>query len=642
MIIGTAGHIDHGKTTLVQALTGVDTDRLPEEKRRGITIDLGFAYLPLSDGQVLGFVDVPGHEKFVHTMTAGASSIDHALLVIAADDGIMPQTREHLTIVQFMGVRGLTVALSKIDRVSADVVQQRLADIQMLLSNTAFHSSPIFPVATLTGQGIAALREHLLSLAVKQPVRVHAGVRYSIDRCFILPGSGVTVSGLLHSGSLKAGDILTLSPMGLSVRIRSIHAQNRAVEHAQAGERCGLVLVGVEKAQIERGDWLLSPELHQPVERFDAYIDMAAENTSALAEGVQVMLHHGARRCPTRLVLLNKPKLVAQDQAFIQCCLETPLPVFWHDRLVLRDMSGQRTLAGGWVLDIDPPLRGRKQPQRWSLLQALLHTQASEALSHLVALQETPLALSAWAIAMNQPLAELTAALRARLPDLLLLNVHQQVWVLTAALAERLQTLVLERLQQFHIQHADEPGVASERLRRMSLPALKDEVFDALIDYCLGQQVLKRSGSFIHLPEHRVELTAQEQTLWVQVEPLLQAGGFEPPWVRDLAKQTGIAESVIRHLLGKQARRGELHQVVADLFYTPQQIRQLATKVREQTQPFQVMAFRDSLGIGRKRTIQLLEFFDRVGFTRRIVGEGMQGKKRDSRSLRNAQLFLPE
>ena len=294
------------------------------------------------------------------------------------------------------------------------------------------------------------------------------------------------------------------------------------------------------------------------------------------------------------------------------------------------------------MLDINPPLRGRKQPQRWALLQALLHTQASDALSHLVALQETPLALSAWAIAMNQPLAELTAALRARLPDLLLLNVHQQVWVLTVALAERLQTLVLERLQQFHQQNADEPGVASERLRRMSLPALKDEVFDALIDYCLGQQVLKRSGSFIHLPEHRVELTAQEQTLWEQVEPLLQAGGFEPPWVRDLAKQTGIAESVVRHLLGKQARRGELHQVVADLFYTPQQIRQLAAKVREQTQPFQVMAFRDSLGIGRKRTIQLLEFFDRVGFTRRIVGEGMQGKKRDSRSLRNAQLFLPE
>lgn len=642
MIIGTAGHIDHGKTTLIQALTGVNTDRLPEEKQRGITIELGFAYLPTPDGRILGFVDVPGHEKFVHTMTAGASGIEHALLVIAADDGIMPQTREHLSILQFMQVTQFTVALTKIDRVMPELVTQRQHEITNWLAEQGLVAT-IFPVAAVQQQGILALREHLFALPEQYTAKAQQGLRYAIDRCFILQGHGVTVSGLIHTGTVQVGDTLTLSPTDLPARIRSIHAQNQAVMQAHAGERCGLVLVGVEREQVQRGDWLVSSHLHAPTERFDAWLQVAKDAATPLCDGLEVMLHHGAERVTARLVLLNASHLHAGNTGLVQCCLSKPLAVFWQDRLVLRALSGQSTLAGGLVLDTQPPLRGRKKPERIPALQALRNSHPAPALAQLAQVSPQPLRLQTWAQTMNQNLSELIVATQALLPSSLVLEPNKQAWLLTANHQSTLQAQLTERLTAFHTQQADEPGLSSERLRRMAFPQLDTELFSALLECWQAQGVLKQTGSFWHAPEHVLMLNPQEHIVWETLLPLLQQGQFEPPWVRDLAAQSHLPEAMVRQVLSKQARRGELFQIVQDLFYTPEALQQLAAIAQEQAQPIlNVIEFRDALGIGRKRAIQILEFFDRVGFTRRIVGIGGQGKKRDERLLRNAQLFLEQ
>jgi selenocysteine-specific elongation factor len=643
MIIGTAGHIDHGKTTLIQALTGVSTDRLPEEKRRGITIELGFAYLPLEDGRVLGFVDVPGHEKFVHTMTAGASGIDHALLVIAADDGIMPQTLEHLTIVQFMAVPQLTVSLTKADRVSNEVLQQRQIEIQQWLAPTPYANAPIFPVAAVTGLGVKALYQHLIDLPESTQHSSTQGVRYAIDRCFVLTGSGVTVSGLLHSGSIKVGDYLTLSTNQLKVRIRSIHAQNQAAQSAHAGQRCALVLVGVEKDHIERGDWLLSAEINQPTERFDLRLQVAANTTHTLREGLEVMVHHGAARCPARLVLLDSKTLGAGQSGLVQCQLEQVLAVFWRDRIVLRDMSGQHTLAGGWVLDPEPPLRGRKKPARLAYLTALDQPDAITALSTLLQQSTVPLNLSTMSRQMNRAVTELQTHINHTIPDLITLQSSGQIWLLTKQLLTQLTEQLSTRLSAFHTQFPDESGLSIERLRRIIFPAWDAQRWQVLVNYWLENKVLVRSGSFIHLPMHNVTLSDHERVLWALLLPHLNQSMFDPPWVRDLAQVLEQPENGVRQVLVKQARLGQVHQVVRDLFYTPAQINQLADSVRELATPLlSVIVFRDRIGIGRKRAIQILEFFDKVGLTRRFVGEGHKGQKRDERVVRNAELFRSE
>lgn len=265
MLIGTAGHIDHGKTALVRALTGVDADRLPEEKARGITLDLGYAYVPLPDGTVLGFVDVPGHERLVHNMLAGATGIDFVLLVVAADDGPMPQTREHLEILDLLGLARGAVALNKTDLVDASRLAAATAEVEALLAGTGLAGSPVFPVSARTGEGIEVLRRHLEAAVASTPARETRGrFRLAIDRSFTLAGAGTVVTGTVFSGVVRVGDRLTLSPAGTPVRVRSIHAQNRPADEGRAGERCALNLSGVEREAVRRGEWVLDPALHAP------------------------------------------------------------------------------------------------------------------------------------------------------------------------------------------------------------------------------------------------------------------------------------------------------------------------------------------------------------------------------------------
>src|SRR6185503_11229340 len=387
MIVGTAGHIDHGKTALVKALTGVDADRLKEEKARGITIDLGYAYSDLGDGRQLGFVDVPGHERFVHNMLAGATGIDAALLVVSAAEGIKPQTVEHLQIIDLLGLdRGL-VALTKSDLADDDQILERMAEIETLLDATSLKGAEIMPVSSLTGQGVADLKSRLLALG-----EIGKGItgfaRLAVDRCFLLPGAGVVVTGTVHAGEIRVGDQLLLTPSGLEARVRSLHAQNRAAEVGRAGERCALNLSGarLSKEAVRRGDWVVSPELHAPTDRLDVRLKLLASEPGPLRHWSPVHVHVGSAHVMGRVALLQGDSMAPGQSGMAQLVLEEKVGALAGDRVILRDPSATRTLAGASVIDPFGPPRNRRAPRRLAELAALDGGDA-EALSELLRLE---------------------------------------------------------------------------------------------------------------------------------------------------------------------------------------------------------------------------------------------------------------
>ena len=628
MIIGTAGHIDHGKTTLVGALTGVETDRLKEEKTRGISIELGYAYAPLPNGDVLGIIDVPGHEKFVHTMAAGAVGIDHALLVIAADDGIMPQTLEHLEILQLLGIRQGTVALTKVDRVPRERIDEVREEIAAILSVTALADSPIFETAAAqpNDPGVWALRQHLDLQAQQMPARARDGLfRLAVDRVFTLPGQGTVVTGTVFGGQVKVGDTLIHSASGQSVRVRSIHAQNQASESGVAGQRCALNLAGIAKDEIERGDWMADARVLQATQRIDLHLHLLTE-APPMQQWTPVHVHLGTRRTTGHIALLQDSAIDPGTEARVQLVLDTPVFTVPGDRLILRNAQASRTIAGGMVLDPYAPARKRRSAERMAYLNAMeqLATHGDFAAlivqaPHGVALSQL-MRLSGHALDAAAPLPG-TVALpisNGIAGDALVLD--QQRWL-------ALQEQTLQTLSRFHEKSPDEPGVNAARLRRMALPGLQqaahDALYQALLDALLVQKRLASSGAWLHLPEHRVQLSEAEKTLAQKLLPAIDAGRFDPPWVRDLARDHGAGEEVVRQLLKKLSRQGLLFQVVKDLFYAPERMDELAALIAELAQAsnsgeVEARAFRDATDLGRKRAIQILEFFDRIGYTRRV------------------------
>src|SRR5438132_2224605 len=403
MIIGTAGHIAHGKTALIKALTGVDADRLKEEKERGITIDLGYAFYLLPHGAVLGFIDVPGHERFVHNMLAGATGIDFVLLVVAADDGVMPQTREHMEIIDLLGVKRGAVALTKIDRVESARVAAARAEIEALLRGTALAGSPVFALSSMTGDGVPALRAHLEAVAASPaPAGAADGCfRLAVDRCFTLSGSGTVVTGTVFSGSVGVGDHLLVSPSGWEVRVRSIHAQNRAAERGVAGQRCALSLVGVEKKDIARGDWLLEPAAHAPTARFDASLKVPPSAARALRHWTPVHVHLGAADEMGHVSLLQATGIEPGGSDQAQIVLDRPIGALRGDRFILRDQSAQQTLAGGVVLDPFAPARKVRTPTRLAVLAALERPTMFDALQQLLNVAPAGVDLSWFARSFN-------------------------------------------------------------------------------------------------------------------------------------------------------------------------------------------------------------------------------------------------
>ncbi|WP_455863633.1 selenocysteine-specific translation elongation factor [Pantoea agglomerans] len=611
MIIATAGHVDHGKTALLEAITGVNADRLPEEKSRGMTIDLGYAYWPQPDGRVIGFIDVPGHEKFLANMLSGIGGLDRALLVVAADDGVMPQTLEHLAILQLSAVPALTVAITKADTVDEARLQTLSGDITALTHDMGW-TIDLFITSTLSGMGVPALAAHLSQL----PDRERAAgktFRLATDRAFNVKGAGTVVTGTALSGTVKVGDKLWLTGLNKAVRVRGLHAQNQPVEQAYAGQRIALNLSGgVEKSDISRGDWLLESP---PAAAFDRVI-VELSGHQPLRQGQPLHLHHAASHITGRISLL--------EGALAELVLDNPLWLADNDRLILRDISAQQTLAGARVVQLTPRRRGKRQPDylRW-LHQLAQSAEDQQAIALYLKAQPCRREALSWARQLTP--AALAACVAKIAPveagDTLLLSDTAEMW----------QEQVLLTLAEYHQNNGDRAGLGRDRLRRMALPNLPDTVGLALIDRLSASGKLSNNRGWLHLDGFSIQFEPDEAALWQQCEPLFAHTAW---WVRDLATTLAVDEERMRQVLRKAAQAGYITAIVKDRYFLSEQMKALADMIRQRDaegHSTSAADFRDSLGVGRKLAVQILEFFDRSGFTRR---------KGNDHILRDAGMFL--
>jgi selenocysteine-specific elongation factor len=619
MIIGTAGHIDHGKTTLVRALTGVDTDRLEEEKKRGISIELGYAYVPLDNGDVLGYVDVPGHERLVHTMVAGACGIDFALLVIAADDGVMPQTREHLAILELLGVTRGAVALSKVDRIDGERLHEARAEVMAALASSVLRDAPVFPLdaTAVNDPGTAALRRHLHDVAARMsPRRDERLFRLAVDRVFTLTGHGTVVTGTVFSGQIRSGDTVAVMPSNTQARVRSIHTQNRASESGRTGQRCALNLVGIDRNAVARGDWLADPRALAPTTRIDVRLHLLAGSNLHPRPWSPLHVHLGTTHRVAHVVSLESGSVPAGESPRVQLVFDAPLCAMPGDRFIARDAQATHTVGGGVVLDPLAPSRKRRSAQRLSYLDALERMIAGEGLVPL--LQHRP-----HGVKMTD-VVRLTGYAPERVPlppEAITIDAGHERFVLLPSHWQALRERALAALRDFHAEAPDERGPDVGRLRRIALPDLPDTLWRTLIEELANEHSVIRSGPWLHLPEHSVQLTPGDQVLARKLQPLLAAGRFDPPWVRDLAAAVQEPEERVRRVLRKQVTQGAVYQVVHDLFYDGERVEELADMVAtlaHEHGAVNAARYRDVVGLGRKRAIQILEFFDRVGYTRRV------------------------
>ena len=559
MIIATAGHVDHGKTTLLQAITGVNADRLPEEKKRGMTIDLGYAYWPQPDGRVLGFIDVPGHEKFLSNMLAGVGGIDHALLVVACDDGVMAQTREHLAILQLTGNPQLTVALTKADRVEEARIDEVRQEVLAALSEYGFKDVALFVTVATEGRGIDALRNHLQQIPSREQASHHR-FRLAIDRAFTVKGAGLVVTGTALSGEVNVGDTLWLTGVNKPMRVRGLHAQNQPVEQAHAGQRIALNIAGdAEKDQLNRGDWLLADAPPEPSER----IIVSLQTHTPLTQWQPLHIHHAASHITGRVSLL--------ENDLAELVFDSPLWLANNDRLVLRDISARETLAGARVVMLDPPRRGKRKPEYLQWLAALAQTRDDKsALDIHLERGAVDLAAFAWA----RQLSGEGLRLLTQEPGF----IQAGNSLLNAPVAARWQRKVLSTLATYHEQHQDEPGPGRERLRRMALPMEDDALVLLLIENMRESGVIASHHGWLHLPEHKAGFTAEQDAVWQKVAALF---GDEPWWGRDLARETNTDEQLMRQVLRHAAQQGMIVAIVKDRYYRNDRIVAFANLIRE-------------------------------------------------------------
>lgn len=608
MIIATAGHVDHGKTTLIHALTGVDTDRLAEEKRRGLTIELGFAWLPSERGEPLGFIDVPGHERFIGTMLAGVAGVDMALLVVAADDGVMPQTREHLAILQLLGVRELALVISRCDLVD-DAQRERVAEqVQVMAAEAGWSNAEVWRVSSTSGQGIDALRQALQQQAEQRETRPSdSPARFMIDRRFSIAGAGCVVTGTLVSGRLQVRQKLWLH--GQEVRVRSLQRASSEVAEVHAGQRCALNLGGAVSAdQPQRGDWL-SEQVLPLSDRLDVSLTQLLD--SHWHRGV-LQLHLGTAIHSVRVVLLDEAAGLAQ------LMLEQPVSAVWGDRFIIRDPAANTTLGGGRVLDPQGVGRGRSKPQRLALLAAWSNASTpSEVLA--AALQQGAVALPELALKLNLPAEQLEQLL----PDagLIVLAAAGQRVAVTEPFCEARWQHLAERLADWHQQHPELLGPGEGQIGLVGCLQLPLPLARQLLQRWQTEGRLQRTAWALHLPQHRPQLQPGDAELLARVVNELAPCGLRPPIVGELATALEMELVALKAFLLRMQRSGELIAVAPNRYYLPSQVEGLVAVARQlvadsPSGSFNAAQYRDASGIGRNLTIQVLEYLDRAGVTR--------------------------
>jgi selenocysteine-specific elongation factor len=629
VVVGTAGHIDHGKSSLVLALTGIDPDRLKEEKERGITIDIGFAHLAVAEGLTLGIVDVPGHERFVRNMLAGVGGIDLVMLVIAADEGVMPQTREHLAICQLLRIpRGLVV-LTKADLAEAEWLELVQEDVRGFLRGTFLEGAPLLPVSAKTGEGLLALREALTRLARDVPARsVDATFRLPIDRVFTIRGFGTVVTGTVAGGQLTLEERVEVYPRAIQAKVRGIQTHGRPVSMAVAGQRAAVNLQGTERAAIERGDVLSLPELLQPTYMVDATCELLPDAPAPLRPRQRVRVHIGTREVMARVHLLDREGLDPGQTGYVQLRVEGPVVALPRDRYVIRSYSPMVTIGGGELLDVAPD-KSRRNPARVARLRSL-------EMGGPLAVLEAHIARVGGGGARVATLRARTpfgpAELRTLLQDLVaqqrVLLVDRE-WYVHAQTAERIRQEAEAALSAFHAREPLKAGMSKEELRTR-LGSLEERVFLALLERFAAAGALVVDRDKVRQAGHAVRLTPAQQAMSDRLEAEFRAAGVAPPTLEEAFTKLGLdggSGQAIAQLLVDGRR---LVRIREGLYFHADPLQAAVGQVLDflrQRHAITPQEIKDLLGISRKYAIPLLEWLDtqrltvRVG-DRRVLREG--------------------
>ncbi|MDP3481772.1 MAG: selenocysteine-specific translation elongation factor [Sulfuricella sp.] len=624
MIIGTAGHIDHGKTSLVQRLTGIDTDRLPEEKRRGLTIDLGFAHLELPEAGAVGVVDVPGHERFIHNMVAGATGIDVVLLTVAADDGIMPQTLEHLDIISLLGITRGVVALNKIDLASPERVQAVAEEIRTLLAGTPLAGAALVPVSARSGEGIDALRQALAeALCGIQARKVSGWFRLPLDRAFVMPGFGTVVTGTIAAGEVRKNDRLRLLPGGETVRVRGIQVHGRAAESAPAGSRCALNIAGSGKETLRRGMMLADPRLERTARVVDVSLRLAPHAGRIPKNHSRVRLHTGTAEVFAWLSWLEEAAL--PDKSILaQLRLEEGVPLLYGDRFIVRSEEAMQTLGGGVVLDAQAMRRGARRPERLARLKRLQSLDPEQALT---AWLEAHAATGWFLLELAEQLGEPPERLSERLAlrrDVVREEAGGTLWVALAKDVAALETSLFAALSHYLAANPRMTAMPSATLHSSACPRLDDRVFRFLVARLASGGRIAQGADGLRPAGHRQQFSAEDLRLAERLEGLLACHGTPPPKPEALALALGLPAQRLTRFLGDLLRSGQVVKVAADVYLSRRDVdawRDSARRLLEERGAITLAEFRDAIGVGRGLALQVLEHFDRTGLTRR-QGEG--------------------
>ena len=630
IILGTAGHIDHGKSALIEALTGVDPDRLKEEKLRGITIELGFADLQLPTGQRLGIVDVPGHERFVRHMVVGATGMDLVALVIAADEGVMPQTREHLEICQLLKVKQGLVVLTKTDLVEEDWLELVEEEVREALQGTFLEDAPIVRFSAVTGFGKEQLLETLAALAAQVPPKPASGIfRLPIDRVFTIKGFGTVVTGTAISGSLKVGDAVLIYPPAFKARVRGLQVHGQAVERALAGNRTAINLQGLEKEELERGMVVAPPGALISSRRLDAFLEVLASAPRPLKHRQAVRLHAGTSERVAMPLILDADEMPPGASGYVQFFLREPMALKPGDRLVIRSFSPAFTWGGCIVLHVNPARHKRRQPELLGRLKTLEQGAPEDILRLYLA----------EAGAAGRSRAELTALLPWEPGDLAnrlnaltrqgqVLNYDQENQrYLLAATAKELEGQIQQLLSDYHRKFPLKPGLSKEELRRQLPPAMEVRLFNYLLGDMAQKKQVVSEKDLVRLASHRVTLGLDQEEHVSRLATLYKRGQLSPPTLKEAAADLSVTPDKVKQLLTVLVNQGNLVKVKEDLYFHQAAIEALKAALIDflkKNREITVIQFKDLTQTSRKFTIPLLEYFDstrttvRVGEARRM------------------------
>jgi selenocysteine-specific elongation factor len=622
-IVGTAGHIDHGKTSLVKALTGQDTDRLKEEKDRGISIDLGFAHLDLPDGTRAGVVDVPGHERFIRNMLAGAHGLDLVLFTVAADDGVMPQTEEHLDILHLLGIDRAIFVITKIDLTSAARIAEVGQEIQILTAGTSLENSPVVPFSFVTGQGLDELRSRIAQVLRSRQKQPPPGYfRLPVDRVFALQGHGLVVTGTAQSGEVGIGDRVRCLPEDQLFRVRSLQVHNQPVSAATWGQRIALNLSGLEKPSLARGDVICHEQLTRSSGRFDASLDVrpsAATLVTGIKNHQRVRVHLGTAERMAKLILLGSTAIARpKEPAFCQIVLSEPLFALRGDRFIVRDETARRTLGGGVVIHPWPRTHGRREPGLEDKLKTLQRGELADVVELFLAESHdfaVPIAMLCQFL--NRRVEE-TRELLQRIDTTRVVSFEGEQVYTTRQKWTRLQDDLVAALRDFHAAHPLAPGRDMEELRDRLPGGVPPKLFRAFVEQLELERTVVRNGSLLRLPEHTVTLGGDDQRLAEQIKSLLAAHPLAPPDLQQLERGVGIGRAKLTEVMRVLERERSIVRVGADLYFLTESLDEVRRVLHEEFSErgnITPAMFRDHFNTTRKYTIPLLEYFDREGVT---------------------------